>query len=132
MLNLITIRYLVNDVSEAVAFYTSNLDFQLRRQFGEQLAIVERDGVKLMLTGPKASGSWDMPDGTKPSPGASWNRFIIYVEDIESQVSRLKQNGVQFRNEILDGTGGKQILCLDPSGNIVELYEADPKFRDLY
>ena len=132
MLNLITIRYLVDDVSEAVAFYTSNLDFQVKRQFGEQLVIVERDGLKLMLTGPKASGSWAMPDGTKPSPGASWNRFIIYVDNIESQVSRLKKNGVKFRNEILDGTGGKQILCIDPSGNIVELYEADPKFRDLY
>ncbi|MCZ6614148.1 MAG: VOC family protein [Thaumarchaeota archaeon] len=132
MTNLITIRYLVNEVSEAVAFYTSNLDFQVKRQFGEQLAIMERDGVMLMLTGPKASGSWAMPDGTKPSPGASWNRFIIYVDDIESQVSRLKKNGVKFRNEILDGTGGKQILLLDPSGNIVELYEADPKFRDMY
>jgi len=132
VLNLITIRYLVNDVSEAVAFYKSNLDFQVKRQFGEQLAIMERDGVMLMLTGPKASGSWAMPDGTKPSPGASWNRFIIYVDDIKSQVSRLKENGVKFRNEILDGTGGKQILLLDPSGNLVELYEADPKFRDLY
>ena len=132
MNNLITIRYLVNDVSEAVAFYTSNLDFQVKRQFGEQLAIMERDGVMLMLTGPKASGSWAMPDGTKPVPGASWNRFIIYVDNLESQVSRLKKNGVKFRNEILDGTGGKQILCLDPSGNLVELYEADPKFRDLY
>ena len=132
MTNLITIRYLVNEVSEAVAFYTSNLDFQVKRQFGEQLAIMERDGVMLMLTGPKASGSWAMPDGTKPAPGASWNRFIIYVDNLESQVSRLKKNGVKFRNEILDGTGGKQILLLDPSGNIVELYEADPKFRDLY
>ena len=118
-------------MSESVAFYTSNLDFQVKRQFGEQLAIMERDGVMLMLTGPKASGSWAMPDGTKPSPGASWNRFIIYVDDIKSQVSRLK-NGVKFRNEILDGTGGKQILLLDPSGNLVELYEPDPKFRNLY
>ena len=73
-----------------------------------------------------------MPDGTKPAPGASWNRFIIYVDNLESQVSRLKKNGVKFRNEILDGTGGKQILLLDPSENIVELYDADPKFRDLY
>ena len=119
-------------MSESVAFYTSNLDFQVKRQFGEQLAIMERDGVMLMLTGPKASGSWAMPDGTKPSPGASWNRFIIYVDDIKSQVSRLKKNGVKFRNEILDGTGGKQILLLDPSGNLVELYEPDPKFRNLY
>ncbi len=132
MSRMITIRYLVNEVDEAVKFYTSNLEFQLKRQFGKQLAILERDGVMLMVTGPKASGSWAMPDGIKPTPGASWNRFIIYVDNIESQVSRLKQNGVKFRNEILDGTGGKQILLLDPSGNIVELYQADPKFRDMY
>ncbi len=132
MSRMITIRYLVNEVDEAVKFYTSNLEFQLKRQFGDQLAILERDGVMLMVTGPKASGSWAMPDGTKPAPGASWNRFIIYVDDIKSLVSRLKQNGVKFRNEILDGVGGKQILCLDPSGNIVELYEADPKFRAMY
>ena len=82
--------------------------------------------------GPKASGSWAMPDGTKPVLGASLNFFIIYVDNLESQVSRLRKNSVKFRNEILDGTGGKQILLLDPSGNIVELYEADPNFRDLY
>ncbi len=82
-----------------------------------------------MATGPKASGSWPLSDGTKPLPGASWNRIIIYVDDLESTVSRLKQNGVQFRNEIVEGVGGKQILCLDPSKNLVELYEADPNFR---
>ena len=83
---------------------------------------MERDGVKLLVSGPKASASRPMPDGSIPSPGG-WNRILISTDDIESDVSRLKQNGVQFKNDIVEGSGGKQILCKDPSGNVVELFQ---------
>jgi len=116
------IRYIVDDVDQAVEFYTSNLDFRLEQQFGPAIAILERDGLQLLVSGPKASASRPMPDGSKPSPGG-WSRFLITVDDIESVVSRLKQNGVQFKNDIIEGPGGKQILCLDPSGNVVELFQ---------
>ena len=119
---MIKVRYIVNDVDEAVAFYTSHLDFQLEQQFGPAIAILERDGFQLLVSGPKASASRPMPDGSQPSPGG-WSRIQIIVDDIESVVSRLKQNGVPFKNDILDGPGGKQILCLDPSGNVVELFQ---------
>ncbi len=119
---MIRIRYIVNDVDKAVEFYTSNLDFRLEKQFGSAIAILERDGLWLLVSGPKASASRPMPDGSKPSPGG-WSRFLITVDDIESIVSKLKQNGVEFKNDIIEGPGGKQILCLDPSGNVVELFQ---------
>ena len=123
MIGVIRIRYIVHDVDEAVEFYTSHLGFRLHEQFGPAIAILARDGVQLLVSGPKASASRPMPDGSRPSPGG-WSRFQIVVDDIESLVSRLKQNGVLFKNEIIDGPGGKQILCLDQSGNVVELFEA--------
>ncbi len=119
---MIRFRYIVNDVDKAVEFYTSNLDFRLEQQFGPAIAILDRDGVQLLVSGPKASASRPMPDGSKPLPGG-WNRILISVDDIESDVSRLKQNGVQFKNDIIEGPGGKQILCLDPSENVVELFQ---------
>jgi predicted enzyme related to lactoylglutathione lyase len=119
---MIRIRYIVNDVDKAVEFYTSNFDFRLEQQFGPVIAILERDGIQLLVSGPKASASRPMPDGSKPSPGG-WSRFQIIVDDIESDVSRLKQNGVQFKNDIIENQGRKQILCLDPSGNLVELFQ---------
>ena len=119
---MIRIRYIVNDVDEAVEFYTSNFDFRLEQQFGPAIAILERDGLYLLVSGPTASASRPMPDGSKPSPGG-WSRFQIIVDDIESDVSRLKQNGVQFKNDIIENQGRKQILCLDPSGNLVELFQ---------
>jgi len=122
MVSKIKIRYLVNDVDKAVEFYTSNLDFRLEKQFGPAIAILEQDGVELLVSGPKASASMPMPDGTKPSPGG-WNRFQMSVDDIESFVSKLKEKGIQFKNEIIEGPGGKQILCIDPSGNVIELFQ---------
>ncbi len=121
-ISMIRIRYIVNDVDEAVKFYTSNLDFHLEQHFGPAVAILERDGVRLIVSGPKSSAGRPMPDGSKPSPGG-WSRFQIVVDDIESEVSRLKQNGVEFKSDIIEGGGRKQILCLDPSGNLVELFQ---------
>ncbi len=119
---MIRVRYLVNDVDEAVEFYTSNLNFKLEQQFGPAIAMLERDGLTLLVAGPMSSAGKPMPDGTKPTPGG-WSRILIDVDDIESVVTRLKEKGVQFKNDILEGPGGKQILCLDPSENVVELFQ---------
>jgi len=119
---MIRFRYIVNDVDTAVEFYTSNFNFKLEEQFGPAIAILERDGVQLIVSGPKASASKPMPDGTKPAPGG-WSRMVITVDDIETDVSRLKKNGVQFKNDLMDNQGRKQILCLDPSDNIIELFQ---------
>ncbi len=119
---MVRVRYIVNDVDKAVEFYTSNFDFRLEKQFGPAIAILERDGLELLVSGPTASASRPMSDGSIPSPGG-WSRFQVIVDDIESVVSRLKQNGVQFKNDIIEGPGGKQTLCVDPSGNVVELFQ---------
>jgi len=119
---MIRVRYIVNDVDEAIEFYTTNLGFKLEQQFGPAIAMLERDGLTLLVSGPKASASRPMPDGAQPAPGG-WNRILIDVEDLEAAVSRLKQNGVQFKNDILKGPGGKQTLCVDPSGNVIELFQ---------
>ena len=119
---MIRVRYIVDDVDQAVEFYTSKLDFKLEKQFGPAIAILQREGLELLVSGPKASASRPMPDGSQPSPGG-WNRFQIVVDDIEAVVSRLKEDGVRFMNDVLDGPGGKQILCVDPSGNVVELFQ---------
>ena len=116
------VRYIVDDVGEAVAFYVSKLGFELEQQFGPAFAIVVRGDLTLWLAGPKASASRPMPDGTVPSPGG-WSRFALMVDDLESFVSKLTDEGVKFRNEIVEGPGGKQILCRDPSGNVVELFQ---------
>ena len=119
---MIRFRYIVHDVDQAVEFYKSNFDFKLEEQYGPAIAILERDGVQLIVSGPMASASKPMPDGTKPSPGG-WSRMVITVDDIETVVSRLKKNGVQFKNDLMDNQGRKQILCLDPSDNIIELFQ---------
>jgi catechol 2,3-dioxygenase-like lactoylglutathione lyase family enzyme len=117
-----TVRYLVKNVEEAIAFYTGGLGFKLKQQFGPAMAILARSDLTLWLAGPVASASKPMPDGRKPEPG-SWNRFVLEVADLAALVATLRQRGVKFRNEILEGPGGKQILCEDPSGNVVELFE---------
>ncbi len=116
------VRYIVDDVEDAIAFYVSKLDFELEQQFGPAFAIVVRGDLTLWLAGPTASASKPMPDGAKPSPGG-WSRFVLTVDDLESVVSKLKDEGVNFRNEVVEGPGGKQILCNDPSGNVVELFQ---------
>ena len=115
------VRYIVDDVDEAVAFYVSRLGFEIEKQFGPAIAILVHGDLTLLVSGPMASASEPMLDGTTPSPGGGWNRFILAFEDLESVVSKLKADGVTFRNDILDGPGGRQIICEDPSGNVIEL-----------
>jgi catechol 2,3-dioxygenase-like lactoylglutathione lyase family enzyme len=116
------IRYIVDDVDQAVAFYTTKLGFQLKQKFGPAIAILSRDDLRLWAAGPSASASRPMPDGRKPVPGG-WNRFVLTVDNLEELVARLRLDGVGFRNDIVEGPGGKQILCLDPSGNVIELFQ---------
>jgi catechol 2,3-dioxygenase-like lactoylglutathione lyase family enzyme len=117
-----SVRYLVKDVGEAVAFYRDALGFELKQQFGPAMAILARDDLTLWVAGPPASASKPMPDGRKPEPGG-WNRFVLEVPDLAGLVATLREHGIKFRNDILDGPGGKQILCEDPSGNAIELFE---------
>ena len=117
-----TVRYIVEDVDQAVAFYTAHLGFQLEQQFGPAMAILARGDLRLWLAGPMASASKAMPDGAKPTPGG-WSRIVVTVDDLETLVGQLQAAGVAFRNEILAGPGGRQILCVDPSGNPIELFQ---------
>ena len=115
-------RYIVNDVDIAVEFYTNKLGFNLQEQYGQAMAILQLDDLNLWVAGPKSSAAQPMPDGSQPKPGG-WSRFVLTVHDLQNLVTRLEQDGVRFKNEILHGPGGQQILCLDPSGNIVELFQ---------
>ncbi len=117
------VRYIVNDVDSSISFYCEQLGFELKQQFGTAMAIVELGDIQLWLAGPPASASKPMPDGTQPESGG-WARFVLPVEDIQETVNKLKSAGVTFRNDIVSGPGGQQILCLDPSGNVVELFES--------
>jgi catechol 2,3-dioxygenase-like lactoylglutathione lyase family enzyme len=116
-----SVRYIVHDVDQAIAFYT-RLGFTLRQQFGPAMAIVAHDDLTLWLAGPRASASKPMPDGRIPEPGG-WNRLVLQVADLPAIVATLHAQGISFRNDIVDGPGGRQVLCEDPSGNVVELFE---------
>lgn len=118
-----TIRYLVTDVDDAVAFYTGHLGFEIHQRLGPPFAMVRRGDLTLWLSGPATSAARPMPDGRAPEPGG-WNRLVIEVEDIEAHVARLKAAGVRFRNDVLSGPGGKQVLIEDPAGNPVELFQS--------
>ncbi|WP_341368784.1 VOC family protein [Yoonia sp. BS5-3] len=115
-------RYLVSDVDEAVGFYRDKLGLQLVEQYGPAMAILRTGDLDLWVAGPMASASKPMPDGTKPSPGG-WNRCVLTVTNLVEKVATLQGENVHFRNEIVEGPGGKQILCEDPSGNVIELFE---------
>ncbi|MEX1071892.1 MAG: VOC family protein [Anaerolineales bacterium] len=119
-----TVRYIVSDVEKSIAFYTQQLDFKLNQQYGPAMAIVERDDLQLWLAGPQASASRPMPDGRQPESGG-WNRLVIQVDDLAAQVAKLKTAGAVFRNEIVSGPGGQQILVEDPSGNPIELFQSN-------
>ena len=117
------VRYIVHDVDAAVAFYCQKLGFALQQQFGPAMAIVRHGDLTLWLAGPTASASRPMPDGAKPVAGGGWARFVLPVDDLAATVARLKADGATFRNDIVTGPGGKQVLLADPSGNLVELFE---------
>ena len=113
-------RYIVNDVDAAIEFYTGLLGFHLKQQAGPAFAIVEREDLALMLTGPTASAQRPMPDGSQPTPGG-WNRIVVNVEDIAATVDAMRSAGTKFRNDITSGHFGQSILAEDPSGNPVEV-----------
>ena len=120
--DLVSVRYMVNDVQEAIDFYTRQFGFELRSSAVPAFADVIRGQLRLLLAGPESSAGRPMPDGRKPEPGG-WNRIHFVVDDIVSEVRRLNDAGVSFRNEIVTGPGGQQILLEDPSGNPVELFQ---------
>ncbi len=113
------VRYLVNDTEESVAFYTERLGFALEKNFGP-IAMVSKADLTLWLADPRTSAALPMPDGRTPEPGG-WNRLVIEVDDLASLVATLKSDGTVFRNEIISGVGGLQVLIEDPSGNPIEL-----------
>ena len=119
--DMVSVRYMVDDVEEAVAFYTKVLDFEILNNFAPAFADVARGNLRLLLSGPTSSAGRPMPDGAKPGPGG-WNRIHLIVDDIDVEVARLRDAGARFRNDIIEGPGGKQILVQDPSGNVVELF----------
>ena len=118
----VNVRYMVDDVDAAVEFYTKHFGFTLLSSAAPAFADVRRGALRLLISGPKSSAGRPMPDGRRPEPGG-WNRFELVVEDIEAEVTRLRAAGVRFRNDIVTGPGGKQILAEDPSGNVVELFQ---------
>jgi len=120
--DLVSVRYMVDDVDAALAFYTRHLGFTLRTSAAPAFADVVRGRLRLLLSGPGSSAGRPMPDGTVPAPGG-WNRIHLIVDDIAAEVERLRSAGVTFRNDIVTGPGGQQILLEDPSGNVVELFQ---------
>lgn len=117
-----TARYIVSDVAASVTFYADLLGFEVVQQFGPNMAIVKKGDLTLWLAGPGASASRPMPDGRKPEPGG-WNRFVVETSDLEALVAALAAKGAAFRNDVVTGPGGRQILVEDPSGNVVELFQ---------
>ena len=116
------VRYIVDHVDAALDFYTTSLGFVVKQQFGPAMAILHHDGLDLWLAGPAASASRAMPDGAMPVAGG-WNRIVLTVDDLDAVVTRLRGKGITFRNEVVVGPGGRQILCQDPAGNPVELFQ---------
>lgn len=120
--DLVSVRYMVDDVEAAIAFYTKHLGFALRMSAAPAFADVIRGRLRLLLSGPTSSAGRPMPDGTVPSPGG-WNRIHLIVSDIAADVDKLRAEGLTFRNDIVTGPGGQQILLEDPSGNVIELFQ---------
>lgn len=122
MQDKVNVRYMVNDVETAIGFYTKHLGFKLLSNRAPAFADVTKGHLRLLLSGKTSSAGRAMPDGIEPEPGG-WNRFELVVDDIEAEVERLRKEGVTFRNEIVRGPGGAQILIQDPSGNVIELFQ---------
>src|SRR5437868_4031028 len=122
----VSIRYMIDDVPTAIKFYTTHLGFALEQDASPAFASVTLDGVRLLLSGKASSGRRPMPDGREPVPGG-WNRIHIQVDDLDAEVKRLRGAGLNFRNDVVTGPGGSQILLDDPSGNPVELFQSKKK-----
>jgi catechol 2,3-dioxygenase-like lactoylglutathione lyase family enzyme len=119
---VVSVRYMVDDVDESVAFYTEHLGFEVLMNVAPAFAAVGRGNLRLLLAGPTSSAGRPMSDGTKPGPGG-WNRIHFVVDDINAEVASLRATGATFRNDIIEGPGGRQVLLQDPSGNFVELFQ---------
>lgn len=118
----VNVRYMVHDVPATADWYVDNLGFSRLPNASPAFAAVERGDLRLLLSGKGSSAGRPMPDGRQPEPGG-WNRFQVIVEDIEAEVAQLREKGVRFRNDVVSGPGGKQILAEDPAGNLVELFQ---------
>jgi catechol 2,3-dioxygenase-like lactoylglutathione lyase family enzyme len=118
----VNVRYMVNDVQTAIDWYTKHLGFSLLSNQAPAFADVRRGSLRLLLSGPASSAGRPMPDGEQPRPGG-WNRIHLIVDDLPAEVTRLRAAGARFRNDIVTGPGGSQILLIDPSGNLVELFQ---------
>lgn len=123
-MDAVSVRYIVDDVNAAVEFYTTHLSFEVQMHPGPGFAMLRRGGLRLLLNSPGGGGGAGqaMPDGSRPQPGG-WNRIQIEIEDLDATVAQLEDRGARFRNEIVTGQGGKQILLEDPAGNLIELFE---------
>jgi catechol 2,3-dioxygenase-like lactoylglutathione lyase family enzyme len=119
--SLVSVRYMVDDVQAAVDFYTTHLGFTPRTTALPAFADVTRGNLRLLLAGPASSAGRPMPDGRRPVPGG-WNRIHLIVADLPAEIARLRAAGVSFRNDIVTGPGGQQVLLEDPSGNPIELF----------
>jgi len=118
----VSVRYMIEDVPAAITFYTEHLGFSVESDFSPAFGSVQRGNLRLLLAGPQSSAGRPMPDGAVPGPGG-WNRIHLIVSDLAAEVARLKSEGCEFRNEMITGPGGSQILLLDPSGNVIELFQ---------
>jgi catechol 2,3-dioxygenase-like lactoylglutathione lyase family enzyme len=120
--DLVSVRYMVDDVDASIDFYTRHLGFSVRTSFAPAFADVTRGSLRLLLSGPSSSAGRPMPDGRQPAPGG-WNRIHLLVDDIAAEVEALRTAGLTFRNDVVTGPGGRQILLEDPSGNVIELFQ---------
>ena len=125
-MSTVSIRYMIDDVPAALEFYTTHLGFAVDMDASPAFASITRDGVRLLLSGKTSSGRRAMPDGREPVPGG-WNRIHIQVEDLAAEVERLRGAGLKFRNDVITGPAGSQIILDDPSGNPVELFQPTEK-----
>jgi catechol 2,3-dioxygenase-like lactoylglutathione lyase family enzyme len=121
-MSTVNVRYMVDDVDATVAWYTKHLGFTLLSNAAPAFADVTRGSLRLLLSGPTSSAGRAMPDGDRPRPGG-WNRIHLIVDDLPAEVARLRAAGVRFPNDIVTGPGGSQILLIDPSGNLIELFQ---------
>jgi catechol 2,3-dioxygenase-like lactoylglutathione lyase family enzyme len=119
---MVNVRYMVDDVADSIDFYTKHLGFEVRTSAAPAFSDVTRGNLRLLLSGPTSSAGQPMPDGAKPGPGG-WNRIHFVVDDLAAEIARLRDAGLEFRNDVVTGPGGSQILLLDPSGNVIEFFQ---------